>query len=244
MSHLPRLRPKIIRKEKGNCCDWCKAVVGTYDYPDVPKDVYRRNRYCRCTVEYDPGDGKRRDVHTKKWVDPDKEGKIEVRKRKAENIKSLNREEDAEQYRRYVDVLGRDKMPVSVSEFQNLKYKNLEEYEKLKDHVHIQSKFNSGEWLDKLNMDKQARHIQATAKEGKSYFFDGVNVEELYNKYRQTGKLRKIKGVGTNFELIDFNNQVPEGVDAYSGNKINGMTIHYGKTGAHLIPTYHERKER
>lgn len=80
MSHLPRLRPKIIRKEKGNCSDWCKAVVGTYDYPDVPKDVYRRNRYCRCTVEYDPGDGKRRDVHTKKWVDPEKEGKIETRK--------------------------------------------------------------------------------------------------------------------------------------------------------------------
>lgn len=28
--------------------------------------TYRRHRYCRCTVEYDPGDGKRINVHTKK----------------------------------------------------------------------------------------------------------------------------------------------------------------------------------
>ena len=75
------LQPKIIRKEAGNCCEWCRAVVGKYSYPDVPKDVYRRHRYCRCTVEYYPGDGKRQDVHTKKWIDPEKEGKIEVRKR-------------------------------------------------------------------------------------------------------------------------------------------------------------------
>lgn len=60
------LSPKIIRKSTGKCCDWCNAVVGTYSYPDVPKDVYRRHRFCKCTVDYDPGDGKRRNVHTKK----------------------------------------------------------------------------------------------------------------------------------------------------------------------------------
>lgn len=60
------LSPKIIRKEAGNCCDWCKEVVGVYEYPDVPKDVYRRHRFCRCTVDYVPGDGKIQNVHTKK----------------------------------------------------------------------------------------------------------------------------------------------------------------------------------
>lgn len=61
------LSPKIIRKESGNCCDWCKSLVGTYDYPDdVPKDVWRRHRFCRCTVDYLPGDGKIQNVHTKK----------------------------------------------------------------------------------------------------------------------------------------------------------------------------------
>lgn len=74
------LQPKIVRKEMGNCCDWCKEVVGTYTYPDVPEDIYKRHRYCRCTVEYDPGDGRRQNVHTKKWLDPEKDAKIEVRK--------------------------------------------------------------------------------------------------------------------------------------------------------------------
>jgi hypothetical protein len=60
------MNPKIIRKETGKCCKWCKNLVGTYRYPDVPKDVYRRHQNCRCTVEYIPKKGVRQDVHTKK----------------------------------------------------------------------------------------------------------------------------------------------------------------------------------
>lgn len=74
------LRPKIIRKEAGNCCDWCKAVVGVYDYPNVPQDVYRRHRYCRCTVDYLPGDGKKQDIWSKKWTDVGRDAKIQERK--------------------------------------------------------------------------------------------------------------------------------------------------------------------
>ncbi|MFM1580842.1 hypothetical protein ABGF48_01310 [Helcococcus bovis] len=66
------LKPKIIRTEVGNCCDWCKSVVGKYDYPNVPKDIYRRHRFCRCTVDYYPGYGKKQNVHSKKWYDPEK----------------------------------------------------------------------------------------------------------------------------------------------------------------------------
>lgn len=73
------LNPKIIRKERGNCCDWCKEIVGTYSYPDVPEDIYRRHRHCRCTVDYFPGDGKRQDVWSKKWKDIEKDDKIKER---------------------------------------------------------------------------------------------------------------------------------------------------------------------
>lgn len=66
------LQPKIIRREAGNCCEWCANLAGVYDYPhDVPKDVYKRHRYCRCTVEYIPGDGKRQNVWTKKVFSDD-----------------------------------------------------------------------------------------------------------------------------------------------------------------------------
>lgn len=64
------LSPTITRVCVGGCCDWCQEIAGVYSYPNVPQDVYRRHRYCRCTVEYDPSDGskKRQNVHTKEWV--------------------------------------------------------------------------------------------------------------------------------------------------------------------------------
>lgn len=67
------LTPKIIRKSERKCCEWCAQLAGEYDYPDIPNDVYRRHERCRCTVEYDPADGKRRqqNVHTRQWTDPE-----------------------------------------------------------------------------------------------------------------------------------------------------------------------------
>lgn len=59
------LSEKIIRTSSGHCCEWCDKVAGTYKYPDVPKDVYRRHDNCDCTLEY--VDGKiRQDVWTKR----------------------------------------------------------------------------------------------------------------------------------------------------------------------------------
>ena len=71
------LSPKIVRREVGNCCDWCKAVVGSYEYPDVPEGIYKRHRYCRCTVAYEVGKYAT-DVHTKRKYDArDRKARIE-----------------------------------------------------------------------------------------------------------------------------------------------------------------------
>ena len=75
------LKPKITRVVVGDCCDWCREIAGTYNYGDTPEDVYRRHRYCRCRVEFSPGDGKIQDAHTKEWRDPEREAKIEARKK-------------------------------------------------------------------------------------------------------------------------------------------------------------------
>ena len=56
------LSPKIVRKSTGKCCEWCNTVVGVYEYPNVPKDVYRRHDHCRCSVNYIAGK-KKVDVH-------------------------------------------------------------------------------------------------------------------------------------------------------------------------------------
>lgn len=61
------MTPKIVRRTVGRCCKWCSKLEGTYSYPDVPKDVYRRHERCRCTVDYNPGNGKAQNVWSKDW---------------------------------------------------------------------------------------------------------------------------------------------------------------------------------
>jgi len=62
------LSPQIIRVAHGSPpCNWCRSLEGTYKYPDVPEDVYKRHDRCRCTVEYDPGDARRQNIWTREW---------------------------------------------------------------------------------------------------------------------------------------------------------------------------------
>ena len=66
------MSPKIRRDGGANCCDWCAGLEGEYDYPNVPKDVYRRHEYCHCDVTFENG-RERQNVWTKeRWTaDPD-----------------------------------------------------------------------------------------------------------------------------------------------------------------------------
>lgn len=74
------LQPEIVRKSFFHCCDWCQEVQGSYKYPRVPKDVYRRHQRCHCTVDYDPKSGKVKDIWSKIWRKTDESDKIEARK--------------------------------------------------------------------------------------------------------------------------------------------------------------------
>lgn len=90
------MSPKIVRTSTGKCCDWCNKVVGVHDYEKVREkgnDVFRRHNYCRCMVEYDPGDGKVQDVHTKKISDRnDAEQRIENSRAYEERTKTREKE--------------------------------------------------------------------------------------------------------------------------------------------------------
>lgn len=61
------MTPKIKRTVVGGCCEWCQRLAGTYNYPYVPTDVYRKHNRCRCTVEYISVD-KRENVWTHKPI--------------------------------------------------------------------------------------------------------------------------------------------------------------------------------
>lgn len=75
------LSPKIIRRLAGGYCEWCGKLAGTYPYPDVPRDVYRRHQRCRCTVDYYPRNAKStQNVWSKKWKDAESDDELEKRK--------------------------------------------------------------------------------------------------------------------------------------------------------------------
>ncbi|EPF4429081.1 hypothetical protein ACSSP6_004987 [Escherichia coli] len=74
------LQPKITRRVSGHACEWCSRLAGSYSYNEAPKEVYQRHERCRCTVDYNPGNGRKQDIWSKAWIDPKKQEKISVRK--------------------------------------------------------------------------------------------------------------------------------------------------------------------
>lgn len=92
------LNPRIRRISKNNCCEWCNKLAGEYNYKDtIGTDVYRRHTNCNCLVEFIPGNGKKQNVHTKKWsrevkyeiVDPSAKEQDIVSDRKSKLIRTL-----------------------------------------------------------------------------------------------------------------------------------------------------------
>lgn len=81
--------PRVIRTAESDCCKWCSAQAGTYTYPDVPQDVYRRHERCRCRVEYDPGSGRRQNVWDKQWTEDE-----DQRRERIQKIQKLSTETD------------------------------------------------------------------------------------------------------------------------------------------------------
>ena len=64
------MSPTITRTVVSETCDWCDKLAGVYKYEDVKETgnpVFMRHEHCDCLVEDDPGDGRKQNVHTKKW---------------------------------------------------------------------------------------------------------------------------------------------------------------------------------
>lgn len=100
--HKVGLSPKIVRRVVGHPCKWCKSLEGSYNYPEVPKDIYKRHGNCRCTVDYHPGNGKKQNVHTKKWTN---EKQKLVKERSRIGIESVD-EREQKRYNRVMKSSG------------------------------------------------------------------------------------------------------------------------------------------
>lgn len=81
------MEPTIERTIVSDTCDWCKNLAGTYKYADVKRTghpVFQRHLNCDCDVVYNPGDGKRINVHTKEIAgsEADRIGQERIRARR------------------------------------------------------------------------------------------------------------------------------------------------------------------
>jgi len=93
-----------------------------------------------------------------------------------------------------------------------------------------------------INPDKQNRHIRGSPRyiEGRSYLLDGVDAQGLVDRYHSTGDAKFTEfGNWKNRETVVSDRDIGVNIDENTREETltNKFTIHYGKTGAHIVPT-------
>ena len=87
-----------------------------------------------------------------------------------------------------------------------------------------------------IHIGKQGKHLPGhnNYQKGKSIFYGSAkDAQRLINKYSGTGQW-----VGANKEVVDFKKVIGHSIDRKTGNLFETTwgTIHYSKTGAHIVP--------
>ena len=211
------LKPKIVRKSSGKCCAWCSRMAGVYSYPDVPKDVYRRHDNCNCTVEYDPGSGKRQNVWSKQWkyeADSDT-----IKKRKLQNI-TPDSDEIIQNIRENV-IPAQNRSQIAPR--QEIHRKGTTMYESRK------------------------RALEEKGEYGPSYItVSDEKILQLVKQYSGTGMIKyNRQGNWDSKEIITTNDEIIGVViDNRNGNSAETpvFKIHYAKDGIHIVPDYPSKK--
>ena len=113
----------------------------------------------------------------------------------------------------------------------------------------IKSEIEKGNIKLEINHEKQAKHIKGEPeyKEGKSYLtISEKEAEEIINQKSGAGIVVLDKnGKWKNKELINCDSQIGIDVDSNTGEETSTDkgTIHYSKTGTHLVPRKEEKHD-
>lgn len=93
----------------------------------------------------------------------------------------------------------------------------------------------NGTYGVEINSEKQEPHMEATAKNGKSYLFDDVNPQELFDNYAGTGIMElDRRGNKTNKEICKANRFI--GINGSDGARTEVFKIHHSKKRTHISP--------
>lgn len=160
--------------------------------------------------------------------------------------KTKNASSDRKQYNKYIDVLGKENMPTSLSKFQDMKYNDVEKFNDLKLHFK-DSKLQKGiteSYNLTLREGQQGKHILGYNNylEGRSYIVDASmkDIQECIKKHAGNGTINRYRnGDWDNTESI-VDNSIVGYVLSIDKTWIatNKFKIHYSKEkGTHMVPT-------
>ena len=182
--HKVGLSPKIVRRVVGHPCKWCKSLEGSYNYLEVPKNIYRRHGNCQCTVDYHPGNGKKQNVHTKSWAESQKSAKIEVLKGVGLSVQSGARNYFRDESND--DILPKDFIKAekhAYLTYDKIKNSN-QELEKRKIYSNI-GKFKEMKDFTKEDVDIAFNHVFNDIhllKDGESLFHPEIDMAESWER--------------------------------------------------------------
>lgn len=211
------LTPKVTRRTTGKACKSCAELAGSYEYPDVPKNVYQRHQNCRCIVEYDPGNGRKQNVHTKQWKTQEEYDRIEARK-----IAGLIAEDDEIMRNIRKNIIPKQNIERIVDR-QQIHRVGTNMYEQRK--VNLQNKEQYGPSYLTISDEEILELVEEYSGKG-------------LIKYDRRGQWNQQEIIVTNDKVIGvvFNNKTGENV------KTSVFKIHYGKNGIHIVPDYPSKK--
>ncbi len=152
---------------------------------------------------------------------------------------------DKKEFEEYSKILGKKNMPKNLDEFQNLKYNDIEGWDKLKlnySDEKLRIKLKGNETSKTIALGSQGKHIKGHNNyiKGRSYLtISEEEAQELVNKYAGTGEiLRTAKGEWRHQEKIKSNKIVGVDVNDITGEETSTtwFKIHYSKKGTHIVP--------
>lgn len=213
------LSPKIIRTSTGKCCKWCDNLTGVYEYEEVSdtgNDVFRRHKHCGCLVEYDNGDGKRQNVHTKKWSKANESDKMKEKK-----TSGLSPDSDS--------IINGIKEEISKQ--------NIKKIAKRQDIHRVDTQLYK-ERKNRLEEKGEYGPSYITVSDNE--------IISLVEKYSGTGIIKyNNRGEWNHQEIIVTNDKIiGVVVDNRNGNfaETPVFKIHYAKDGIHIVPDYPSKR--
>ena len=239
--HKVGLSPKIVRRVVGHPCKWCKSLEGSYNYPEVPKNIYRRHGNCQCTVDYHPGNGKKQNVHTKSWAESQKSAKIEVLKGVGLSVQSGARNYFRDESND--DILPKDFIKAekhAYLTYDKIKNSN-QELEKRKIYSNI-GKFKEMKDFTKEDVDIAFNHVFNDIhllKDGESLFHPEVNMAESWERLITGKDIQSHDLILLKHERLEHDYMYVRGnMDYDTAHAKTDETYNYGKA----LTRYLERK--